>query len=90
MSDLTWSYVLNAKKGHLYPVVTANPSAESKGQARKTDGIRDYECAICGYKQKLAEQKQDVDRMEKKHVKVTKSKKARAKTKAKIKRKRTK
>ncbi len=45
------------KKGHLYPVVTASANAEPKGQFKETGGIRDYECDICGPKQKGAKQK---------------------------------
>jgi hypothetical protein len=87
------------KKGHLYPVVTASGSVEPKGQFRETGGIRDYQCAICGYKQKAAaKQKQNVDVRDKVSAGVHKTKKAKNKTKtkaktkikAKAKRKRTK
>src|SRR5678815_4790303 len=47
------------KKGHLYPVVTTSASAGPKGQFKETGSIRDYECAICGYKQKAAKQTQN-------------------------------
>ena len=51
------------KKGHLYPVVTAyaSASAEPKDQFKETGGIRDYECDICGHKQKAAKLRQNVD-----------------------------
>jgi len=85
------------KKGHLYPVVTASASGEPKGQFSETGSIRDYQCAICGYKRKAAaKQKQNVDVKGKVSVRVHKTKKAKnktktkAKTKAKAKRKRTK
>lgn len=85
------------KKGHLYPVVTASGSVVPKGQFRETGSIRDYQCAICGYKRKAAaKQKQNVDVKGKVSVRVHKTKKAKnktktkAKTKAKAKRKRTK
>ena len=85
------------KKGHLYPVVTASASGEPKGQFSETGSIRDYQCAICGYKQKAAaKQKQNVDVRDKVSAGVHKTKKAKnktktkAKTKAKAKRKRTK
>jgi hypothetical protein len=81
------------KKGHLYPVVTASASGEPKGQFRETGSIRDYQCAICGYKRKAAaKQKQNVDVKDKVSARVHKTKKAknttktRAKTKAKRKR----
>ena len=83
------------KKGHLYPVVTASASGEPKGQFGETGSIRDYQCAICGYKRK-AKQKQNVDVRDKVSAGVHKTKKAKnktktkAKTKAKAKRKRTK
>ena len=85
------------KKGHLYPVVTASASGEPKGQFSETGSIRDYQCAICGYKQRAAaKQKQNVDVRDKVSAGVHKTKKAKnktktkAKTKAKAKRKRTK
>ena len=83
------------KKGHLYPVVTASGSVVPKGQFRETGSIRDYQCAICGYKQKAAAiQKQNVDVKDKVIAGVHKTKKAKNKTKTKAKtkakRKRTK
>ena len=72
------------KKGHLYPVVTASASGEPKGQFRETGSIRDYQCAICGYKQKAAAiQKQNVDVKDKVIAGVHKTKKAKNKTKTK-------
>jgi hypothetical protein len=68
------------KKGHLYPVVTASGSGEPKGRFKETGGIRDYECAICGYRQKAAaKQKQNVDMKDKVRAKVKKSKKQKLK-----------
>ena len=65
------------KKGHLYPVVTASASGEPKGQFRETGSIRDYQCAICGYKRKAAaKQKQNVDVKDKVSARVHKTKKA--------------
>ena len=83
------------KKGHLYPVVTASASGEPKGQFSETGSIRDYQCAICGYKQRAAaKQKQNVDVRDKVSAGVHKTKKAKNKTKTKAKtkakRKRTK
>jgi Zn ribbon nucleic-acid-binding protein len=82
------------KKGHLYPVVTASASAGPKGQFKETGSIRDYECAICGYKQKAAKQTQNVDVKDKVSASVKKTKKPKPKpkpkTKPKTKRKRTK
>ncbi|MDW3644980.1 MAG: hypothetical protein QN819_09135, partial [Nitrososphaeraceae archaeon] len=51
------------KKGHLYPVVTAyaSASAEPKRQFKETGGVRDYECDICGHKQKATKLRQNVD-----------------------------
>ena len=72
------------KKGHLYPVVTASGSVVPKGQFRETGSIRDYQCAICGYKQKAAaKQKQNVDVRDKVSAGVHKTKKAKNKTKTK-------
>jgi hypothetical protein len=71
------------KKGHLYPVVTASASAEPKGQFKETGGIRDYECDICGHKQKAATQRQNVDVKDKVSARVIKTKKAKAKAKTK-------
>jgi len=68
------------KKGHLYPVVTASASAEPKGQFKETGGIRDYECDICGHKQKAAKQRQNVDAKEKVSATVKKTKKTKTKT----------
>ena len=83
------------KKGHLYPVVTASASGQPKGQFKETGSIRDYQCAICGYKRKAAaKQKQNVDVRDKVSAGVHKTKKAKNKTKTKAKtkakRKRTK
>ena len=72
------------KKGHLYPVVTASGSVEPKDQFRETGGIRDYQCAICGYKQKAAaKQKQNVDVRDMVSAGVHKTKKAKIKLKQK-------
>jgi hypothetical protein len=71
------------KKGHLYPVVTA--SAEPKVQFKETGGIRDYECDICGHKQKAAKQRQNVDVKDKVSVSVKKTKKPKPKPKPKTK-----
>jgi len=74
------------KKGHLYPVVTASGSVVPKGQFKETGGIRDYQCTICGYKQKAAaKQKQNVDVRDKVSAGVHKTKKAKNKTKTKAK-----
>ena len=67
------------KKGHLYPVVTA--SAEPKGQFKETGGISDYECDICGHKQKAAKQRQNVDVKDKVSASVKKTKKLKLKPK---------
>lgn len=78
------------KKGHLYPVVTASPGTETKGQFRDTGNTRDYECAICGYKQKGPK---PVEKKNKVSASVKKIKRTRAeptKAKTKVKRKRTK
>ena len=73
------------KKGHLYPVVTASTSAEPKGQFRETGSIREYECAICGHKQKAAKQTQKVAVKDRVSARVTKTKKTKTKTKTKTK-----
>ena len=73
------------KKGHLYPVVTTSVSTEPKGQFRETGSIRDYECAICGHKQKAAKQTQNVDVKDKASARVIKAKKTKTKTKTKTK-----
>ena len=86
------------KKGHLYPVVTASASPEPKRQFKETGTIRDYECAICGYKQKAARQMQNVDVKDKVSARVKRTKKPKQKpkqkpkpkTKPRTKRKRTK
>ena len=71
------------KKGHLYPVVTASASTstEPKGQFKETGGIRDYECDICGHKQKAAKQRQNVDVKDKVSASVKKTKKPKTKPK---------
>ena len=56
------------KKGHLYPVVTASASPEPKRQFKETGTIRDYECAICGYKQKAAKQIQNTHIINKNYI----------------------
>jgi len=73
------------KKGHLYPVVTTRVSTEPKDQFRETGSIRDYECAICGHKQKAAKQTQNVDVKDKVSARVIKAKKTKTKTKTKTK-----
>lgn len=73
------------KKGHLYPVVTASASAEPKVQFKETGGIRDYECDICGHKQKAAKQRQNVDVKDKVSARVIKAKKTKTKMKTKTK-----
>jgi hypothetical protein len=78
------------KKGHLYPVVTTSVSTEPKGQIRETGSIRDYECAICGHKQKAAKQTQNVDVKDKVSARMIKAKKTKTKTKTKTKAKKTK
>lgn len=77
------------KKGHLYPVVTTRVSTEPKGQFRETASIRDYECDICGHKQKAAKQTQNVDVKDKISARVIKAKKTKTKTKTKLKAKKT-
>jgi hypothetical protein len=74
------------KKGHLYPVVTASASAEPKGHFKETGGIREYGCDICGYKQKAAKQRQNVDVKDKVSARVKKTKKPKPKPKTKRKR----
>lgn len=80
------------KKGHLYPVVTASVSTEPKGQFKETDGIRDYECDLCGHRQKAAKQSQNVYVKDNVSTSVKKTKRPRpkpkTKTKTKTKRKR--
>ena len=71
-------------------MVTASASAGPKGQFKETGSIRDYECAICGYKQKAAKQTQNVDVKDKVSASVKKTKKPKPKPKPKTKRKRTK
>lgn len=75
-------------------MVTASPSAEPKGQFKETGSIRDYECAICGHKQKAAKQTQNVGVKDKVSASVKKTKKPKPKPKpkpkTKTKRKRTK
>jgi hypothetical protein len=73
------------KKGHLYPVVTTRVSTEPKGQFRETGSIREYECDICGHKQKAAKQTQNVDVKDKVSARVIKAKKTKTKTKTKTK-----
>jgi hypothetical protein len=73
------------KKGHLYPVVTARVSAEPKGQYRETGSIRDYECDICGHKQKAAKKAQSVEVKHKVSARVMKPKKTKTGTKTKAK-----
>ena len=76
------------KKGHLYPVVTASVSPEPKGHFKETGGIREYGCDICGYKQKVAKQRQNVGVKDKVIASVKKTKKPKPKPKPKTKRKR--
>jgi hypothetical protein len=71
------------KKGHLYPVVTTRVSTEPKGQFRETGSIGDYECDICGHKQKAAKQTQNVNVKDKVSANVKKAKKTKTKPKAK-------
>jgi hypothetical protein len=78
------------KKGHLYPVVTTRVSTEPKDQFRETGSIRDYECDICGHKQKAAKQTQNVDVKDKVSARVIKAKKTKTKTKTKPKTRKTK
>jgi hypothetical protein len=74
------------KKGHLYPVVTSSVGAEPIRQHSETES-RDYECAICGYKQTGLKQAQYVNEKGEvstrvKKVKKPKVKKPKAKTKS--------
>ncbi len=73
------------KMGHLYPVVTTRVSTEPKDQFRETGSIRDYECDICGHKQKAAKQMQNVEVKDKVSARVIKAKNPKAKAKAKAK-----
>jgi len=70
------------RMGHLYPVVTTRVSAEPKDQFRET-GIRDYECDICGHKQKGLKQTHKVDVKDEVSAGVIKAKKTKTKTKPK-------
>ena len=63
------------KWGHLYPAVTSSLSTESQ-----FNGIREYECAICAYKQRRTKQMQKVHIENKVRGRVNKSKKTKAKT----------
>ena len=72
------------KMGHLYPLVTTRISTEPKDQFRET-GIRDYECDICGHKQKGLKQTQKVDVKNKVRASVKKTKKPKTKEKKGIK-----
>ncbi|MDW0223279.1 MAG: hypothetical protein QOC40_09190, partial [Nitrososphaeraceae archaeon] len=73
------------KKGHLYPVVTAyaSASAEPKRQFKETGGVRDYECDICGHKQKATKLRQNVDVKDEASASVKKTKKLKTKRKTK-------
>ena len=71
-------------------MVTTSVSTEPKGQIRETGSIRDYECAICGHKQKAAKQTQNVDVKNKVSARMIKAKKTKTKTKTKTKDKKTK
>ena len=68
--------------GHLYPLVTTRVSTEPKDQFRET-GIRDYECDICGHKQKGLKQIKKADVKDKVSASVKKSKKPKPKPKPK-------
>ena len=68
--------------GHLYPVVTIGVSTEPKDQFRETS-IRDYECDICGHKQKGLKQTQKGNVKDKVSTRVIKAKKTKTKTKPK-------
>ena len=70
------------KMGHLYPLVTTRVSTEPKDQFRET-GIRDYECDICGHKQKGLKQIKKADVKDKVSASVKKSKKPKPKPKPK-------
>jgi Zn ribbon nucleic-acid-binding protein len=72
------------KIGHLYPLVTTRVSTEPKYQFRET-GIRDYECDICGHKQKGLKQTQKVDVKDKVSASVKNTKKPKIKIKIKTK-----
>lgn len=73
------------KKGYLYPVVTARVSAEPIGQYGKTSSIRDYQCDICGHKQKPGKKTQSVGIKDNLSARVIKTKKRKAKVKVKTK-----
>ncbi len=77
------------KKGYLYPVVTARVSTEPIGQYRETSSIRDYQCDICGHKQKPGKKTRSARVIKTKKAKA-KTKKAKAKTKKRKSRKRKK
>ena len=62
-------------------MVTASVSAEPKGQFKETGGIREYGCDICGYKQKVAKQRQNGDVKNKVSARVKKTKKSKSKAK---------
>ena len=66
------------KKGHLYPVVTSSIGAEPLRQHSET-GSRDYECAICGYKQTGLKQAQYVNEKGEVSTRVKKAKKPKVK-----------
>ena len=70
--------------GHLYPLVTTRVSTEPRDQFRET-GIRDYECDICGHKQKGLKHTQKVDVKDKVSPSVKKTKKSKSKSKPKSK-----
>lgn len=73
------------KKGHLYPVVTAHVSTEPKGQYGDTSNIRDYQCDICGHKQKPGKKMLSVDVRDNLSARVMKTKKTKIKPKPKTK-----
>jgi hypothetical protein len=73
------------KKGYLYPVVTARVSAEPKGAYRETSRIREYQCDICGHKQKPGKKMLSVNVDEKLSTRIIKTKKIKPKTKTKTK-----
>lgn len=64
----------------MYPLVTTRVSTEPKDQFRET-GIRDYECDICGHRQKELKQNRIVNVKNKVRVNAKKSKRLRPKTK---------
>ena len=68
----------------MYPLVTTRVSTEPNDQFRET-GIRDYECDICGHKQKGLKQTQKVDVKDKVSASVKKTKKPKPKPKPKAK-----